>query len=93
MFTSRVKIDDESPYSTLFAARDRLLERVDRDQRSRRPEDLLLRDPHLRIDVGEHGRAVVEAVAVDALAAGQQLGALVDTDLRVRVDLLDARPR
>ena len=43
---------------------DRLLEALDRDQRGRRPEDLLLRDPHLRVDVGEHRRAVEEAVAV-----------------------------
>ena len=91
LFTSRVKIDDESPYLTLFAARDRLLERVDGDQRGRRAEDLLLRDPHLRVDVGEDGRAVVEALAVDALAAGQQLRALALADLGVRVDLLDRR--
>ena len=81
MFTSRVKIDDESPYSTPFATANRLVEVVDGDQRGRRAEDLLLRDPHLRLDVAEDRRPVVEAlvepVAARDLAAGEQLRALV----------------
>ena len=70
---------------------------LDADQRGRRAEDLLLRDPHLRVDVAEDRRAVVEAlvepVARRDLAAGQQLRALVQADPRVRVDLLERRAR
>src|SRR5439155_26916099 len=74
---------------------DRLVERADLDQRGRRPEDLLLRDPHLRIDVAEDRRPVVEALLELALgrdlAAGEEVRTLVPADLRVRVDLLDRR--
>ena len=63
------------------------------DQRRRRAEDLLLRDPHLRVDVAEDRRpveeALVEAVPGRDLAAGEELRALVLADLRVRVDLLE----
>ena len=72
---------------------DRLVEVLDRDQRRRRAEDLLLRDPHLRIDVGEDRRPVEEALAELALgrrlAAGEELRALVRADPRVRVDLVE----
>src|SRR5207249_284002 len=71
----------------------RLVEVADADQRRRRAEDLLLGDPHLWIDVAEDRRSVVEApvepVPGSDLAAGQELRALVRTDLRVRVDLLE----
>src|SRR5439155_3060725 len=49
-------------------------------------------DTHLRVDVPEDRRPVeearVEALARSDLAAGEQAGALVRPDLRVRVDLL-----
>src|SRR4051812_3425277 len=71
---------------------DRLVEVLDGDQRGGRPEDLLLSDSHTGLDVGEDRRAVVEAVleavAGRYLAAGEQLRALVPTDARVGVDLL-----
>src|SRR4051812_46897314 len=91
LLTSRVKIDDDSPNLTLFAASTPLFERGDGNQRSRRTEDLLLRDPHLRVDVGEDGRAVVVTVALHALTAGEELRALALADLRVGVDLVDGR--
>src|SRR5581483_8413615 len=72
---------------------DRLVEVADADERGRRPEDLLLRDPHLRVDVAEDRRpveeAVVEPVAGRDLAAGEEVRALPHADLRVRVDLLE----
>src|SRR5262249_11191538 len=61
------------------------------DDGQHRPEDLLLRDRHLVGDVGEDGRAHVEAL-VDALrqarTAGDQRCALFDTLLDQRLDLL-----
>src|SRR3954447_6593831 len=50
--------EDRRREAVLDAVRgaNRILEGVDRDQRRGRPEDLLLRDAHLRVDVGEHGR-------------------------------------
>src|SRR5207248_10468950 len=72
---------------------DRLVEVADRDDCGRGPEDLLLRDPHLRVDVGEDGRPVEEALAEVAVArdlsAGEELRALVLADRGVRVDLLE----
>src|SRR5207248_10114298 len=71
----------------------RLVEVAHGDERRRRAEDLLLRDPHPRLDVAEDRRPVVEAVAEPVaarhLAAGEQARALVLPDLRVRVDLLE----
>src|SRR5919205_346240 len=71
----------------------RLVEVAHGDERGRRAEDLLLRDPHLRIDVAEDRRPVVEpvaeAVAARDLAAREELRALVLPDLRVGVDLLE----
>src|SRR5262249_13291777 len=85
--------EDRRREAVLHAVRggDGLLERLDGDERGRRPEEPLLRDAHLRLDVREHGRPVVEAVALDALAAGEQLGAFVAADAGVRVDLLYGR--
>src|ERR671931_2023240 len=64
---------------------DRLVEVAHRDERRRRPEDLLLGDPHLRLDVAEDRRAVevalVEAIPGRDLAAGEELRALVLADL------------
>src|SRR6476469_24641 len=72
---------------------DRLVELGDLDERGRRAKDLLLCDPHLRIDVTEDSRPVEEAlgqVAVGCdLAAGEKASAFVLADLRVRVNLLD----
>src|SRR5205823_5906063 len=72
---------------------DRLVERADLDQRGRRSKDLLLRDPHLRINVAEDRRPVIEALLELALrrdlAAGEEARPLVPADLRVRVDLLN----
>src|SRR5829696_3781935 len=66
---------------------DRLVEGLDRDQCSRRPEDLFLRDPHLRVDVRKDRRPVEEPLAEVALAyllaAGEELGALVTADAGV----------
>src|SRR6266550_3905637 len=45
-----------------------------RDERGRRAEDLLLRDPHLRVDVGEDGRPVEEALAQVAVAGDLAAG-------------------
>src|SRR5207249_4287797 len=73
-----------------------LVEVLDANQRRRRAEDLLLGDPHLRLDIAEDGRAVEvplpEAVAGRDLSAGQELRALLPADLRVRVDLLERLP-
>src|ERR1700737_2532875 len=41
------------------------------DQRRRRPEDLLLRDPYLRVDIAEDRRAVEEALR--EIAVGRRL--------------------
>ena len=61
------------------------------------PEDLLLEDPHV-VRALEDGRlevvAVLELAAeVGALAADQQLGALLLADLDVALDLLELRGR
>src|SRR5581483_4047838 len=52
---SRVAREDRGREPVADAVRDpdRLVEVAHLDQRRRRPEDLLLRDPHLRIDVAE----------------------------------------
>ncbi len=75
--------------------RDRLVERAHADQCGGRPEDLLLRDPHRGPNIAEDRRAVVEAfvepVPPGDLATGQELRALVLSDLRVGVDLLERR--
>src|SRR5436190_14896623 len=72
---------------------DRLVDILHADQRGGGPEDLLLRDPHPGVDVTEDRRpvevAVAEPVAAGHLAAGQELGALVLPDRRVRVDFLE----
>src|SRR5215208_98139 len=72
---------------------DRPVEVLDADEGRRRAEDLLLRDSHLRVDVPEERRPIVEAVpeavARRDLTAGQQLRTLVDAHLCVRVDLLE----
>ena len=67
---------------------------ADRDDR---PEDLLLEDAHV-VRALEHGRLVVVAVGqltVEhvALAADQDLGALLAADLHVALDLLELRGR
>src|SRR6266540_5636231 len=93
--TSCVKIDDESPYLIPFETR-MASSRSRTYDRRRRPEDLLLGDAHLGVDVAEDRRAIVEAlaetVARSDLAAGQQLRPLVAADLRVGVDLLERGP-
>ena len=65
------------------------------DEGERRPEDLLLGDAHVVLDVAEDRRAVVEALRevalVRDLAAGEERRAVVLADLRVRVDLLERR--
>src|SRR4029453_1178302 len=65
------------------------------DERGRGPEDLLLRDPHLGIDITEDRRpveeALVQAVLRRDLTAGEELRALALPDLGVRVDLLERR--
>src|SRR5262245_31771745 len=53
-----------------------VLERNDRDDRA---EDLLLRDRHPALDLGEHRRRVEGPVTVAELAAEHDLGALVAT--------------
>src|ERR671910_844409 len=72
---------------------DRLVEALDRDQCSRRPEDLLLRDPHLRVDVREDRRPVEEPLPevalVHLLATREELGALVRADAGVGMDLVE----
>src|SRR5262249_61839041 len=72
---------------------DRLVERIDHDDRRGRAEDLLLRDAHARLDVAEDRRAVVEAaveaVARGNLAPGQERRALVPADAGVGVDLVE----
>src|SRR5581483_9753317 len=74
---------------------DGLVEVAHLDERRDRTEDLLLRDAHLWVDVPEDRRPVVEPAREVALgcrlAAGQESGALVAADLRVRVDLLERR--
>src|SRR5579862_4993393 len=71
---------------------DRLVEIAHPDERRRRAEDLLLRDAHTRLHVGEDRRPVEVAATEVAfgrdLAAREQTCALVAADLRVRVDLL-----
>ena len=95
LFTSRVKIEDERPNSMPLAILDRLVDVGRADERGRRAEDLLLRDPHARLDVAEDRRpvegAAVEPVLGRDLAAGQERRALVLADLGVRVDLLQRR--
>src|SRR4029079_2125515 len=63
------------------------------DERGRRPEALLLRAPHLGIDLPEDGRpveeALVETVLRRDLATGQELRPLALADLGVRVDLVE----
>ena len=55
-----------------------------------RPEDLLLRDPHLVVDVDEHRRLEVVAarvlLALGLLAAAEHLRAFLLADLDVRCD-------
>jgi hypothetical protein len=78
LFTSRVKIDDDRPYLTLFAA----ATACSNGRRGSVPSSgrrSPLRDPHLRIDV-EQPLAGSRTVALDALASGQQLRPLVAAD-------------
>src|SRR5215813_11378703 len=87
--------EDRGREAVLDAVRDldRLVDVAHLDHRGRRAEDLLLGDPHLRVDVAEQGRpvveAVLEAVAGSDLAAGEQRRAFLLADLRVRVDLVE----
>ena len=58
LFTSRVKIEDERPNSIAVRDPDRLVDVGRADERGRRAEDLLLGDPHARLDVAEDRRPV-----------------------------------
>src|SRR6266511_3807233 len=75
------------PVVGVVGDRDRLLVAVERDHRQHRPEDLLLGDACRGVDVGEDGGRVVVAALVpldgDAVAAGDQLGALLLADAHV----------
>ena len=66
---------------------DRLLERLERNHRDHRPEDLFLRNPHLRVHVGEHRGLVEEPLRVRArvqgVPAARQRGALGPADADV----------
>ena len=69
----------------------------ERGHREHRAEDLLLEDPHLVVAL-EDGRlevvaAVQLAAELGAVAADQQLGALLQPDLAVALDLLELRRR
>ena len=62
-----------------------VLEPTDRDDR---PEDLLLRDRHPVVNVGEYRRGIERALAVERLASGDNLGALRAALLDEAVNLL-----
>src|SRR5579862_2660446 len=79
---------------------DGLVEGVERHYRHHGPEDFFLADAHLRVAIGEHGRFVEPPARVraglQAVAAGGQLGAFVDTDAdvfhhRLKLLLVNAR--
>ena len=59
------------------------------DDDEHRPEDLLLGHPHPVVDVDEDGRLVVVAAALQPMAAGGQLGALLQADLDVALDRVE----
>src|SRR4029077_6350355 len=69
----------------------RFVEVLDADQCRRGAEDLLLGDPHLRVDLAEDRRAIevplLEPVTGRHLAAREELRTFALADLRVRVDL------
>ena len=59
---------------------------VERDHDQHRPEDLLLGDAHLVVDVHEDRGLVVEAATLETVAAGGQRRAFVAADLHVLLD-------
>src|SRR6202011_487889 len=68
---------------------DRVLFALEAVERGDRAEGLFLGDDHVGRHIGQHGR-LEEAAALDgALAAGDDLGALLDRVGDVRLDLLD----
>ena len=76
---------------------ERLLLGLERRHREHGAEDLLLEDPHLVVALEDRRLEVVAArqLAVEhvPLAADQQLGALLEADLDVALDLLELRGR
>ena len=95
VFTSRVKIEDDSPYLIPFETR--IASSASRTLMSAvtGPKISSCAMRICGVDVGEDGRPVEEAPAEVALgrdfAAGEELRAFVRADLRVRVDLLERR--
>src|ERR1700733_13336750 len=53
------------------------------DDADHRPKNLLLRDPHLMFDVGEHRRADEVSTIADTLTAGHERGALLLADIDI----------
>ena len=68
------------PVLRRIGKRERLVLVLPGEHGQHRPKNLLTRDPHIRIDVGEHGGfepiAALEIAAGRPLAAGHQLGAV-----------------
>ena len=88
----RVKMATPLPYWWLRRQRQGLLEGLGADDLQHRAEDLLLVGLHGRLHLVEQAGADEEAVLValqgEAAAVDHQLGALVDAELDVVLDLL-----
>ena len=87
----RVKMATPLPYWCLLGRATRFLERLGAHDLQHRAEDFLLVGLHVGLHMVEQRRADEEAVLValqlEAAAVDDQLGALVDADLDVVLDL------
>src|SRR3569623_1863523 len=64
----------------------RILVVLELDDAHHRPEDFLLRDAHLVLDIREHRGLDVEAARADPLAAGRERRALLPADVDIAED-------
>ena len=97
LLVSRVQTPAPRPYSVSFAISSASALVLERRHGEHRAEDLLLEDPHVVVAL-EDGRlevvaALELAAEVRALAADQELRALLEADLDVALDLLELRRR
>src|SRR4051812_22873847 len=84
------------PEVTVVGERQRLGFRVERDHREDRPEDLLARDRHRRIDVVEDRRlhvVTVRPLAIDLRAAEHEVRAFRPAPFHVAEDSVELTPR
>src|SRR5450759_753583 len=94
LYIVRPHAGDES-VNRVVRLRDQVLLALERDGCQDRSKDLLLRDPHRAVDVGEHGglHEVAGAETVHALATGHEPRALFVADIDVAENAVQLRLR